>query len=243
MRIPGDNKKLTSFVDNLTTDCRVSCTDRATQARILRQWKLTGSEDGNSAIYNRLETHVGRKAAYLFSPVDLRFQLEFENDYPKEVLQQSVVGARYLTKQVEKQDLDIMFGQAVEEGLTYGASIIKLMWGHDGLTAKLVPPWSIGVYREDVPTLAGQEAIVETSYITLWDFWRRISHMENATELFKRAKDHAKKNGTDPAQNTYFHDVTLSGQSPMVDTTSLGTGTTGTGGVIGVQNSNLGPAL
>ena len=133
--------------------------------------------------------------------------------------------------------------QAVEEGLTYGASIIKLMWGHDGLTAKLVPPWSIGVYREDVPTLAGQEAIVETSYITLWDFWRRISHMENATELFKRAKDHAKKNGTDPAQNTYFHDVTLSGQSPMVDTTSLGTGTTGTGGVIGVQNSNLGPAL
>lgn len=242
MRVPTDPKKLDKFVQNLTTDCRVSCTDRATAARVLRQWKLTGSNDGNAAIYNRLETHIGRKAAYLFSPVDLRFQLEFENHYTSEILQKSEVAALYLTKQVEKQNLDILFAQSVEESLTYGSSIVKLMWGHDGLVGKLVPPWTMGVYREDATTFDAQEAVVETSYITLFDFWRRISHLPDAKELFKRAKDHAKKAGTDPAQNTFFHDVTLSGQSPIVDTTATG-GTTGTGGVVGVESSNLGPSM
>lgn len=241
MRLPENEAKLLKRVQQIIQDCRVSQDTRANMAREQRQWKLTGSPDGKTAIFNRLEAHIDRLGSYLFSPVDLRFLMEFENDYPQETLRQADVAAKFLTKKVEETGLDTVFGLGVNEALTYGTCFVKLMWGHDGLAGRLVMPWQMGVYHEGRLSLNEQEAVVESNYITLYELWRRISHLPNAAELYKKAKDYAKKGDTESPEYSYFHQVTLSGSSPIVDTSSGGVPSPA--GVVGVDGSNFGPQL
>lgn len=217
MRLPSDKKKLASKVKDVIADCNVSQDTRLTLYRSLRQWRLTGSPDGNAAIYNKLGTHIARTSGYLFSPVDLRFNIEFENDYQTQVLKQSEVGARYLTKSFEKRDLDIKFSQGVEEALTYGACIFKQKWGHNGLSGRLVMPWQFGVYNESRTSLDEQEALCETVYITRDELWRRISHLKDADKIFKKALSHAKKTNDVTGPENYFHQVMIGGVAPVID--------------------------
>src|SRR5215469_5249304 len=176
MLLPEDKDKLTRKALDIIETCRISIAPRAALARSLKQWRYTGAPDGNTAILNYLNHHIDRKAGYLFSPADLRFHLEFENHYPPETLAQAEVAARVLTREWQRRDIDLQFSEAVDIALTHGACIPKLMWGFDGITCKLVMPWQFGVYREDLNDLAEQEAVLETSYITLHDLYRRISH-------------------------------------------------------------------
>jgi hypothetical protein len=137
--------------------------------------------------------HVDRLASYLFSPNDLRFHIDFTNTYPKNILDQAETAGRILTRQFEQRDIDIQFAEGVDIALTYGACVPKLLASHGGLTCRLVMPWQIGVYRDDQNDFSSQEAIVETNYITPFDFWRRVSHLPNAADLFKRAMSYAKR--------------------------------------------------
>ena len=220
MRLPADKKKLATKITNVIGDCRISQDTRLTLYRSLRQWKLTGSPDGNAAIYNKLGTHIARTSGYLFSPVDLRFNIEFENDYSKNILMQSEVGARYLTKQFEKRDMDIRFSQGVEEALTYGACLFKQNWGHSGLGGRLVMPWNFGVYNESRCSLDEQEALCETVYITADELWRRISHLSDADKIYKKALSHAKKTNDVTGPENYFHQVMIGGVAPVIDVTT-----------------------
>lgn len=242
MRLPEGEGRLTKKTLQLVEECKISCGARADQARVQKQWKLTGSPDGNAAIFNRLESHIDRLSAYLFSPVDLRFLMEFEHDYPQDVLRQADVSARYLTKQVEGAGIDTLFSLGVNEALTHGSAVLKLGWGHNGLGARLIPHWNMGVYHEGRMAFEEQEVILETTYITLHELWRRISHLPGAPDMYKRAKAYAKKTGQDASEGSYFQQVTLSGSSPIVDTTGTG-GSNATAGVIGVDGSNYGPQL
>ena len=98
MRLPENKSQLLKKVIQLIDDCRVSMGDRANLCSTLRQWKYTGSPEGDTAIYNRLESHIDRMSSYLYSPLDLRFLMEFENEYPEDILKMSEAGSRYLTK-------------------------------------------------------------------------------------------------------------------------------------------------
>ena len=241
--ILSSGKKLVSQIENLVGDCRESAGQRAAEAKSLRQWKASGSDGGEGAIYNRLAPHIDRLSSYLYSPVDLKFDIEFENYYNKHTIDQSDAAARYLTKQFEKQDLDIKFGVGVEESLTYGASIFKTMYGHQGLAGRLVKPWNFAVYREDLNSLNEQEAMVETLYITKQDLWRRISHMKDAATLFQRATAGLKRGGDSQDDNSYFKQVVLAGSGTPVDITGSG----GVGGNVSVgshQNTaQLSPSI
>jgi hypothetical protein len=100
------------------------------------------------------------------------------------------------------------------------------MWGYDGLTARLVMPWNFGVYREDLNDLYAQEAVCETTFISKHEFWRRISHLPNRDDLFKRALAYAKKDEAYSTPNSYFHNVILAGSSPAVATSPPASNTT-----------------
>ena len=241
MRLPENKAQLLKKVIQLIDDCRVSMGDRANLCSTLRQWKYTGSPDGDTAIYNRLESHIDRMSSYLYSPLDLRFLMEFENEYPEDILKMSESGARYLTKSLERNDIDMMFGDGLDQALTNGSSIMKLMWGHDGLKAKIIPQFNFGVYKEDLNDLDQQEALLETSYITIHELWRRISHLPDAADIYKRAKSHA-KSATDVSEASYFHSVVLAGSGPSVDTTN-GMTPNSVGGTVSIDVNSVGPIL
>ena len=220
MIIPGGGKELVDFCKEIIYRCNTSRSNRAMSYRSLKQWRYTGAGDNTVAIYNRLNTHIDMLTSYLYSPADLRFFLEFENTYPKIIQDQAEVVAHYLTRRIEASKIDMKIGSAVDTALWTGYCCMKPMWGSKGLTAKIVMPWALGVYREDINDLDDQEAIEEISYITLEDLWRRVGHRPDAMAIMKRAKAHAKKKATSEDSDSYFHQVLLAAQPPAVQTTA-----------------------
>lgn len=218
MILPRDTAKLGQWLrNNVVEPCRVSVERRISQARSIRQWLYTGSDTSTPAIFNRIIVHCDRLASNVYSPADLRFFIEYEFDHGRAALDQAEVAARYLTREFGRRDFDILFGEAIEVCIPYGAAVLKSMWGHDGPTARLLMPWQLGVYREDETSLEHQEAIVETTYITEEQFWRRISHRADAVELMRRARSYARKNvDVDILPAGGIHQILLSGSAPFV---------------------------
>lgn len=218
MILPPSREKLIPWALEIIERCSASMSVRAAMARSIKTWTYTGSPDGNTAILNRMFPHVDRMTSYLFSPQDLRFHIDFTHEYDKSVLDQAEVASRVLTRQFELRDIDMQFGEAVFIALMHGACISKLVQTHDGISCKLVMPWQFGVYREDLNDLGSQEAVVETTYITPFDLWRRISHLPNAVDLFRRARSYAKRRSSGEDSDSYFHQVLLAGTPPVVQT-------------------------
>lgn len=218
MLLPPDATRLGPWALEIIDRCCASMGQRAMQARSQKQWLMTGSPDGNSSILNMLYPHIDRTASYLYSPSDLRMRGEFTQSYPKEILGQAQVTARAVSKEWERRDIDLQFGEGVFQSLVYGTCIPKLMWTYGGLTCKLVMPWQMGVYREDETEFSEQEAVNEKNWITPFDLWRRISHLPNAVDLFKRARTHARRKSAADDGDSYFHQVLIGGANPSVQT-------------------------
>ncbi|MBU6232340.1 hypothetical protein KGP36_06935, partial [Patescibacteria group bacterium] len=235
MLLHRDTKKFTSQIIDLIENCRASANTRVAQCRQIRQWLDTGSDAEKPAIYNKLATHVDRLASYLFSPVDLRFTIDFENHYPEVVLKQAAMAARTLTRQWDRRDIDMLFAAGVQSSLEYGCAIPKLMWDDSGLAASLVMPWQFSVYREDRNGLGAQEMVCESTWITQHDLWRRISHLPGAIDLYKRAKAHARKLSATEEDTSFFHQVVLAGTSPYLTVETGSVSPSEPGGLVGMD--------
>ncbi len=241
MILPDKEKDFLKKVLDTIDMCRVTADIRAMQARTLKQWQFTGTPDGESAIFNFIGLHIKRMAGYLYSPTDLRFQMEFENIYDKTVQSQGNMCARMITRMFERRNIDTEFGDGVEMALTYGAAIPKLKWQYGGAGMDMVSPWQFGVIREDKNDLVDQEAVCETSYITLHDLWRRVSHRSDAASIMKRAKAYASRRNVADDDSSYFHQVLLAGGAPLINTEPPYTG--GPGGVVNVSSQPVGAIL
>lgn len=218
MILPESTEKLARWSEEIIRRCRNSVSARAALARSLRTWTYTGSPDGNTSILNRMYHHLARMSSYLYSPNDLRFNIDFTHHYDKSTLDQAAIASKVLTRAFEQRDIDIQFGQGVFIGLQHGACIPKLMDGKGGITCKLVMPWQFSVYREDKTDFNEQEAVCETNYITPFELWRRISHLPNAPDLFRRATAYAKRSRGQDDDMTFFHQVLIAGTPPVVQT-------------------------
>ena len=207
MRLPTNQTELLRRVLDVKDACRSSAANRAALARSQSLRIETGRATGTRSLANLLYAHVDRVASHLFSPVDLRFILDFEAHYPANILAQAEVAARTITREWERKDMDIVFGEGVKVALKYGSAIFKQMWGNSGLECSLLMPWQFGVYREDMNSLDDQEAVCESGLMTLEETWRRISHLPGAEGMFSRIRAHARKQGADPVNNSFFHNV------------------------------------
>jgi hypothetical protein len=239
IELPSDNKKLLATANELIEQCRVSVGARSACYRLLNSISETGRFDGNKSLINMLHNHLVRTKDHLFSPVELKFSLDFERPQPKTVLDRAREVAKVISRSWERNNTDITFGRGVFEALKYGACILK-QWPQqdnwDDAAAyydKLVLPWQFGVYREDENRLDRQEVLCETVLLTMPEVWRRIWHLPDAKKLMDRIKTHAKHGeaGADP--NSYFHQV--------LSTSQLDTGISGAtrplpGGIVQLNN-------
>jgi hypothetical protein len=219
--IPTDKIKLISFANEMIETCRVSQATRGAYYRLLNQIAETGRADGGKALINTMNYHLERTQSHLFSPIELKFACDFDNDYSPNEVKRGQVVAKHLTRHWERSGCGTLFGQGVKESLKYGASLLK-QWpkveGSEGkerisYEKKLVMPWNFGVYKESESDIDDQEALCETSYLTGPEVWQRIYRFPDAKKLYDQIMVHASMGqsaGSGP--DSFFHQVLSTSQ-------------------------------
>ena len=238
--VPTAAKELLKFALELIEQCRVSVGARGAECRKYNVIAETGRYDSDSkALINLLNVHLARAAAHIFSPVELKFSIDFDNIYPKRDLDRAKVAGKLLTRQWDRSSTDTLFGRGVFEALKYGACLLKQWVQSEGKNetavyyAKLVMPWQFGVYNEFENDITRQAALCETQMMTLPEVWRRIWHLPDAEKLFNRVRQHAQKGGAMADMPAPFHQI--------LSTSQLQTGVNGStgarpGGIIQIGN-------
>jgi hypothetical protein len=247
--IPTGEKELIPFANEMIETCRVSQANRAAYYRLLNTIAETGRTDGSKSLINMMGTHLERCAAHLFSPVELKFAVDFDNSYKPDVIKRGQVIAKHLTRQWEVTSTDTLFGQGVQEALKYGKVLFK-QWpkleGSEGkqrisYEKKLTMPWNFGVYRESESDIDNQEALCETSTLTGPEVWQRIYRFPNADKLYERIMTHSAKGRGSDGPDSFFHQVLSTSQ---LDTSGL-TGATRPrpGGIVNIGNDSAYPTM
>ncbi len=217
IRIPTDTQELITFAVDMIEKCRVSQANRAAYYRLLNAIAETGRPDGGGkAMINMMNAHLERTAAHLFSPIELRFDIDYDNVYPPDILDKGKIFAKRVTRHWERSGTDTLFGRGVYESLKYGACFTK-QWTSIAadkvkFERRLVMPWNFGVYREDNNSLDEQDAMVETTLLTMPEVWSRIYNLPNADKLYEQIKAQSSTNQSMSQPDSYFHSVLSSSQ-------------------------------
>jgi hypothetical protein len=250
LHVPSGEQKVREFALDLIEKCRVSQGQRAAYYRVMNAISETGRYDGTKSLINMMYKHLDRAAAHLFSPIELKFGLDFDHIYPKVFHERGNVVARQVTRHWSRASVDKLFARGVFDALKYGSSILK-QWsqvnGPDlkpSFHAQLVMPWQFGVYNESLTELDMQAAMCETTMLTLPEIWRRIYYLPEAEKLYRRIFTHAMQGQRVSEPQSFFHQV--------LSTSQLQTGVTGAtrplpGGIVQLNNdpnySIMGPQV
>jgi hypothetical protein len=248
IELPDGHAEIVSFCNELIEKCRVSVGGRVNYYRLLSRIYETGRYAGSKALINSLPSNIARLASHLYSPVALKFSMSYTNPYPQRELDRAKQAAKILSAEWGKDEIsaDVLWGRGVVDSLKFGASFLKQWteteWDKPVFHRKLVMPWQIGLYREDENDLNKQEAIVETSALTMPEVWRRIYYLPDAKNLFERIKTHAGI-GVSSSPDSYFHQVLSTSQ---LNTSGLA-GATQPGGIVNINSdpnySMMGPMI
>lgn len=251
--VPAGNKpQLLSFAQDLIEKCRVSIGMRAAYYRLLNSIAETGRYNGTKSLINLLNKHLERASSHLFSPVELKFSVDYDRIYPSHIIARSAVVAKQLSRDWERTDTDTLFGRGVFDSLKYGGVLLKQVPRVVGagptervkMESKLVMPWQFGVFNESENDLDKQVAMCETTMLTLPEIWQRIYHLPEATALFRRIETHAQNLGTTSDPQSFFHQVLSTSQ---IQTGVNGGGQTLPGGIVQLNNdpnySIMGPQI
>ncbi len=250
MKVPTVERELITFANELIEQCRVSVGMRASYCRLINSVTETGRYDGGKSLINLLFNHLDRTAAHLFSPVELKFSVDFDRPYPKEITDRGAETGNQLTRDWERNNTDVTFGRGVFEALKYGACILKQWPQVEGVEEKptyykkLIMPWQMGVFNEAENELNRQSAICETTMMTMPDIWRRVWHLPDAKKLFARIKANSSKGNTIAEPQSFFHQVL---STSTLDTGVNGGTRTAPGGIIQLNSDPnfavLGPQI
>jgi hypothetical protein len=178
----------------------------------------TGRYDGTKALINMLHKALDETAAHLFSPVELKFTMDFERPYPKEIYERGAEAAKGVTRIWERNSTDVTFARGVFESLKYGATLLKQFVTYEGddehavYHDKLVMPWNFGVWREDENKIDRQDILCETTTLTGPEVWQRIWRMPNAEKLYERIMTHARAGQATGEPSSFFHQILSTSQ-------------------------------
>lgn len=215
MHIP--KSRIESFVSQLVNDCLVSRESRTQRYAAYKNMFLLGSENADSAaIFNKTFAYIDDLESLLYSPVSLRFHIgEYETPTPLENSKFRVASS-HLHSQIRSSQLDSLISEAVQWSLVKGKSMIKMLWGSNGLAPHLVQPEMMGVLQENRMRLdRDMEAFVHSTYITPYQFKRLIWNHPNRAALEKKAKRYMKppKDGTD-TEDSAMKQIVIGGLYP-----------------------------
>lgn len=238
MKIPQRNVE--GWLDELIKQCEVSREERITRNRWSSSYYFQGSPSGDRAIYNRVRRHVNRMASYLYAAGSVRYAIEFDRTEGEPWLARANAAGRHLSREYRKHSLDIRFSQAVKQSLIRGKTFAKHLWGHAGPRLDVVWPEYMAVLREDLDSLAEQEAFVQTSWVTPDGLRAILSGRPDADQIVAEAERTA--SADDESQNDgFFHQVIMGGLQPVQ--TSAGSSNAGTVSPLSIPGAKLDPRV
>lgn len=233
----NDKNRLIKQANDLVDHCMVSLQDRTLFYRLMAMLVESGRADNRKCLINTIDPHLLRTAAHLYSPVELKFSIDFENEYPKETYAQAAVAAKSLTRQWNRQKTATAFGRGVYDALRDGIAIMKQWTLLDRnkntlYRDRLVSPWQFGVYNEAETDINNQIALCEQMPMTMPEVWRRIWHLPDAQKLYRRILSHATDGSPVFQPESYVHQVLSTSQ---LNTTGV-QGVNRPGGIVQLAN-------
>ena len=232
MSLTIPQRHLSDWIDEICGECNSSAEQRRSLLKMYRSYYYTGTSDGSVAVYNRCYPHVERLGAFLYSPTDVRFHIEFDQSEGEEVEAMGNAAARKLNRLFHQKNLDTAFAAAVNGALIDGCNILKANQGFDGPEGWVIRPGFFGVLREDIEDLDRQEAFVHTTYMTPSAFERTIVEHPDRERIMAEVKTKSESTQTeDDIEQDYFHQIIVGGTQPVSMSTSAGTGMVGVVGV------------
>lgn len=215
MYIP--RSKIGDWAKSLVDECSASLTKRVDRGIAMRNLYLTGDDGGDSQIYNKCFSHIETLSSQIYSPVELRFKIDYYGFASAVEKAKAYTATNELYSNVRSSDSDILFGDGVTWSLVKGKAFIKLLYGKQGLEPYVIQPEMMGVKREDITSLDKQEAFFQSTYYTPEAFFHFLSNNEDQEEIFKKVgKYYASSEGSPvrDSENTMKR-IILSGLYPV----------------------------
>src|SRR5215472_16850406 len=130
--VPTRRRDLVDFANRSVEQCRASQGMRAAYYRTMNALAETGRYDGTKSLINMLHKALDETAAHLFSPVELKFSMDFEKPYDKIIYARGAEAAKGVTRIWERNSTDITFARGVFEALKYGGALLKQFTTYEG---------------------------------------------------------------------------------------------------------------
>lgn len=201
MRIPS-NKKIGYFAKEVFSQCTASRSQRLQRGSIFRSIYLQGSEDGQPAIYNECFAFLDNLSSFLYSPVELRFNLDcYGSSNPLDRAKMRAATSEF-HKQFRGSNTDTLLDDATTWALVKGKTFIKNAWTSQGFKDVLVQPEAMGVLEENLRSLDDQDAFSHTTYVTPDRLYRMLKTNPNRDELMRKAMKYSVQGqGNDNPEN------------------------------------------
>lgn len=214
MRVP--NKNLAQWCGEIIKTCSASRKDRIQRGAMFRNLYLTGTEEGESAVFPKTFAYIDDLSSYLYSPVELRFGIEKYGSSTLADRAKASAAAAELHRYVRQGNVDTLIEEAVIWALVKGKAFIKLLWTEDGFEPYIIQPEMMGVYREDITSLDEQEAFYQSVYITPDRFSQMVENNPDRAELLKKVEKyiHPANDENNPDSNNALKQVLIGGLNP-----------------------------
>ena len=198
------------------SQCSASKVERTQRGAFFRNLYLTGSPEGDPAIYNETFAFVDTLGSFLYSPVELRFIIDcYGSSNPLERAKMRAASSEY-HKQFRRCNTDTLIESAVIWGIVKGKSYIKHQWTAQGFKDILVQPEMIGVLEENLDSLDDQDAFCHTTYVTPEKLWRMLRTHPNRNDIMEKARKYVMKGmGADsPEHDNILRQIVVGGLQP-----------------------------
>lgn len=159
MRIPKAASERVDWLYATLARLRMSMDDRRAKARTWRSWYLHGAPEWG-ARYNMICPQVGTLAGYLYAPRSVRFSLNAGPVAQKQRIALFETAAVRLRTLWNESEADEVYSNQTLWSLVYGAALAKFLWQKGRPKCVPVPAFDIGVWRDDLPGMEGQQAIL-----------------------------------------------------------------------------------
>lgn len=225
MRLPS--KDIGEFAVDLLEKCSVSRPERLQRGTMFKNLFLTGNEDGTPAIYNHSYAFIDNLSSYLYSPVELRFNIDFYgSSNPVERAKMRSATSEF-HKYFRRSGIDTKLEEGVTWSLVKGKTFQKLKWTTDGLGGDLLQPEVMSVLEENLGSLNEQDAFIQSTFISPDRLWRRLRSHPQRDALMAKAKNYLSPGKGVSETDSQLRQIIVGGVQPYISQGSLTTGARG----------------
>jgi len=198
--LPSERRARYALYRNLIRYCERSRSERRARARRLRDFYLTGSDEGADVFYNKIEEWVEFSSAYLYDPASVRFYPALPPHYGNRYAEELAVAREELEWLWHQTPTALLFAAGVTWAHVWDSVVFKVVMQPRSVPMPwLVPdPSDLGVLHENLNDWENQEAICQWYVMDLARFERLVNlfpaervDQRGRDELIQLARDHA----------------------------------------------------